>query len=227
MANDTYVDETAGGRTGIDRLAAQFGHPSGLWGSLTGLAMGIINHVPNRLAIDLLAVQPTDDVLELGFGPGRALHKLSRLACSGSVTGIDRSSAMLEQAAFHNRRAIAEGRVRLLQGTFESLPLDDASVDRILAVNVAYFMSPTGHALAEARRVLRHGGTISVYATDYSRMRRLQFAGPETFQMFDGPSFAAFFRESPFGRDETAIHHFRLPFGFRGIVASITKRDRA
>ncbi len=185
--------------------------------------MRILNHLPNRYAIDILGVNATDDVLELGFGPGRALHALSKLVSEGSVTGIDGSSVMLRQARAHNRHAIGAGRMRLIHGTFERLPLPSASVDKILAVNVAYFMSPLGNALAEARRVLRPGGKMSVYATDCSKMRWLQFAGDETFQMFDSHRLTAFFERSPFHRDRIVIHHLRLPIGFRGLVACISK----
>ena len=227
MAENVYTGGAASPRTRFISMAAQFGHPHGLWGNLAGRAMAITNYLPNRVSIDLLDVQPTDDVLELGFGPGRALRRLSGLAFAGSVTGIDRSSAMLTQARLHNRRAIADGRVSLLRGTFEALPLANSSIDKILAVNIAYFISPAGSALAEARRVLRDGGTIVLYATDYSKMRWLQFAGPETYQMFDGSSFAAFLQDSPFHLDDIAVHRFSLPVGFRGLVATITKHAQA
>jgi len=53
----------------------------------------------------------------------------------------------------------------LIEGSFEQIPLENATVDKILAVNVIYFFSPTGAAIAEAHRVLRQGGTMSIYAT--------------------------------------------------------------
>lgn len=205
-------------------IAQQFSMPEGIGGRVAGAVMGLINHLPNRRAIELLDIGEQDDVFEMGFGPGWALKKMARLARSGTITGVDRSPTMFRQAQARNRAAIQDGRLKLIQGTFETLPLDSASVDKVLAVNVIYFCSPTGAALAEARRVLRPGGTMSIYATDCSSRRRLQFIGPETRQTFDLKGLEDFLGKSAFASDQIDIEAIWLPFGFRGLVARLCKR---
>jgi SAM-dependent methyltransferase len=205
-------------------IAQQFSMPEGMCGRVTGAVMGLINHLPNRRAIELLDIAEQDDVLEIGFGPGWALKKLAKLARSGTVTGVDRSATMFRQAQARNRAAIQDGKLKLIQGSFERLPLESASVDKVLAVNVIYFCSPTGTALAEAHRVLRPGGTMSIYATDCSSMKRLQFVGPETQQTFDRKGLEDFLRTSAFASDQIDIQMVWLPFGFRGLVARLGKR---
>jgi SAM-dependent methyltransferase len=205
-------------------IAQQFSMPEGMCGRVAGAVMGLINHLPNRRAIELLDIGEQDDVLEMGFGPGWALKKMARLARSGTITGVDRSPTTFRQAQARNRAAIQDGRLKLIQGTFETLPLESASVDKVLAVNVVYFCSPTGAALAEARRVLRPGGTMSIYATDCSSMRRLQFIGPETRQTFDLEGLEDFLGKSAFASDQIDIQMIWLPFGFRGLVARLCKR---
>lgn len=213
------------GTTGLhDFIAQQFSMPEGMCGRVAGAVMGLINHLPNRRAIELLDIGEQDDVLEMGFGPGWALNKMVKLARSGTITGVDRSPTMFRQARDRNRAAIQDGRLKLIQGTFETLPLESASVDKVLAVNVIYFCSPTGAALAEARRVLRPGGTMSIYATDCSSMRRLQFIGPETRQTFDLKGLEDFLGKSAFASDQIDIQMIWLPFGFRGLVARLCKR---
>jgi SAM-dependent methyltransferase len=207
-------------------IAQQFSMPEGICGRVTGAVMGLINHLPNRRAIELLGIAEQDDVLEIGFGPGWALKKMSKLARSGTITGVDRSPTMFRQAQARNRAAIQDGKLKLIQGTFERLPLESASVDKVLAVNVIYFCSPIGTALAEARRVLRPGGTMSIYATDCSSMRRLQFIGPETRQTFDRKGLEDFLSESAFASDQIDIQTVWLPFGFRGLVARLGKPHR-
>jgi SAM-dependent methyltransferase len=207
-----------------DFISQQFSMPEGVFGRLTGALMGVINHIPNKRAIELLDIAEQDDVLEIGFGPGFALRKMSRIVRSGRITGVDRSPTMFRQAQAQNRAAIQHGRLRLIQGTFEYLSLESASVDKVLAVNVIYFCSPNGTALAEAHRVLRPGGTMSIYATDCSSMRWLQFVGPETQQTFDRKGLEDFLNASAFGSDQIDIQTVWLPFGLRGLVARLCKR---
>lgn len=207
-----------------DFISQQFSMPEGTFGRLTGAVMGLINLLPNKRAIELLDIAEHDDVLEIGFGPGLALRKMSQLARSGRITGVDRSPTMFRQAQTRNRAAIQRGKLKLIQGTFECLPLESASVDKVLAVNVIYFCSPDGTALAEARRVLRPGGAMSIYATDCSSMRWLQFIGPETQQTFDRKGLVDFLQRSAFGSDHIDIQTVRLPFGFRGLLARLRKR---
>jgi ubiquinone/menaquinone biosynthesis C-methylase UbiE len=53
-------------------------------------------------------VQPTERVLEIGFGPGLAIAEMSRrVGDSGHVSGIDHSAVMLQQASKRNAAAVA------------------------------------------------------------------------------------------------------------------------
>jgi SAM-dependent methyltransferase len=210
-----------------DFISQQFSMPEGMFGRLTGAVMGLINHLPNKRAIELLDIAEQDDVLEIGFGPGLALRKMSQLVRSGRITGVDRSPTMFRQAQARNRAAIQHGKLELIQGTFECLSLESASVDKVLAVNVIYFCSPDGTALAEARRVLRPGGTMSIYATDCSFMRWLQFIDPETQQTFDRKGLEDFLQRSAFASDQIDIQTVWLPFGFRGLLVRLRKRGDA
>ncbi|TPI25063.1 class I SAM-dependent methyltransferase [Mesorhizobium sp. B3-2-1] len=219
------VLKTLDGTLGLHNfIAQQFSMPEGMCGRVTGAVMGLINHLPNRRAIEILDIAEQDDVLEIGFGPGFALREMSKRVRSGTITGVDLSPVMVRQAQVRNRAAIQHGKLKLIQGTFERLPLESVSVNKILAVNVIYFCLPIGTALAEARRVLRPGGTMSIYATDCSSRRRLQFIGPETRQTFDRKGLEDFLRQSAFATDQIDIQTVWLPFGFRGLVARLCKR---
>lgn len=209
----------------FELVARQFSRPEGTGGRAIAALMRIVNWIPNRRAIDLLDVAPTDDVLEIGFGPGNALKQLAQLASEGSVTGVDRSGTMFEAATRRNADAIGARRMTLLHGAFEALPMQDASVDRILAVNVLYFVGPLTTALAEAHRVLRPGGSLSIYVTDRSTMEALQFVGRDTRHSFDRASLERALSASVFGRGSVDVRRIWLPFGFRGLVAKVTKTE--
>ena len=81
-------------RAVIAAVVGQFGHPRGAAGSVAGWVMAHRrpNRQCNRRVVSLLGVQPTDRVLEIGFGPGLAVAGLSRrVGGSGHVYGIDHS----------------------------------------------------------------------------------------------------------------------------------------
>ncbi|WP_296596051.1 class I SAM-dependent methyltransferase [Phenylobacterium sp.] len=206
-----------------DAFAGHLRHPRGGWGRLVGQLMRVVNAEPNAQAIRALDVRTHHDVLELGFGPGEGVRGLARLASGGTVFGVDQSSAMLAQAEARNRAAIAAGRVRLSLGSFEATGLADRSVDRILAVNVAYFWSDPHAVLAELDRVLRPGGRISVYATDASAMARWGFIGAGHHRTFDAQGLAAALAAGPFPADAVRVSSVRLRGGVPGLVGVVEK----
>jgi SAM-dependent methyltransferase len=139
-------------------------HPRGAAGSVTGwmFAHRPSNRQRNRWAVSLLDVQPTDRVLEIGFGPGLAVAELTR-AGAGHVYGIDHSGVMLRQASRRNAAAIRAGRVTLINASAEQLLATlDGPFDAILAVNSLGFWPAPAERLAELRRRLAPGGRIAI-----------------------------------------------------------------
>jgi ubiquinone/menaquinone biosynthesis C-methylase UbiE len=122
------------------------------------------NRQRNRWVVSLLDVQPTDRVLEIGFGPGLAIADLSRrVGPSGHVYGIDHSDVMLRQATRRNAAAIQVGRVTLILGTVEQLPSAlDGPFDAIFAVNSLGFWPAQAERLEDLRRRLTPGGRIAI-----------------------------------------------------------------
>ena len=152
-----------------------------------GRVMAFINRAPNREAIASLEIEPSDIVLELGFGPGCAIRALVAKTPLGRVYGVDPSKEMLALASRRNKHAIASGRAQLLRGRIDALPLQSGSIDKILAVNVVYFFDEYGSELREARRLLKPGGKMAIYATNKSAMAHWKFPGPDTHRLF-GPN---------------------------------------
>ena len=91
----------------------------------------------NDTAIELLAPSTGERILELGFGPGRAL---GRLAANGAeVIGVETSADMLRSATRRNRADVDTGRIRLHQSDGINLPVDDHSIDGVISVHTIYF----------------------------------------------------------------------------------------
>jgi len=143
---------------------AQFHHPTGAVGHVAGWIMGrrSSNVARNRWAVELLDVQPTDRVIELGCGPGVAIAALATRAVRGLVVGVDHSQVMIGQARRRNRAAIRAGRVRLIHTPVERLSISDGPFDAALAVNtVGMWADPTAR-LRELARLLRPGGRVAL-----------------------------------------------------------------
>jgi ubiquinone/menaquinone biosynthesis C-methylase UbiE len=117
---------------------------------------------------DLLEVGPNDSVLEVGFGPGVVVQRLSHLAATGHVAGIDPSREMVEQARARNAAAIERGCVDLRHGSVERLPFANDTFDKALAINAMQVWPDAVAGLREMRRVIKPGGRIALGFTPYS-----------------------------------------------------------
>jgi SAM-dependent methyltransferase len=207
-------------------LGAQLRHPSGTIGSFVGWFMAIANDAPNRLAIDALELEPTDRVLELGFGPGWGLRTIAARIPDGQVCGVDQSDRMLRQATSMNQAAIAKGRVVLSEGLFSPLPWIDSTFDKILLVNVAYFFDPDGQDLAEVYRVLKLGGRIVIYVTSRETMIKWPFAAAETHKIYDRNELLDVLEGAGFQPSDIDIKDLQLPLGIKGLLATAVKSKR-
>lgn len=139
---------------------AQFACPQGKLGWLAGQLMAIKNSRMNRFAVEVLDVQPEDQVLEIGFGHGQAIQMIATLAKSGFTAGIDISDVMVRQAARRNKKLIESGHVELSQASVADIPYEFGRFDKILAVNNYQLWPNAEHNLTEIRRVLNKNGFL-------------------------------------------------------------------
>ena len=149
-------------------LMRTFGRPQGILGRLGGIIMARTNAGCGAWVTDLLDVGPNDNVLEVGFGPGVVIQRLSKRASAGHVAGIDPSREMVEQARARNTTAIQNGRVDLRRGSVISLPFDDNSFDKALAINSMQVWPEPAVGLREMRRVMKSGARVALGFTPYS-----------------------------------------------------------
>ncbi len=158
-------DQAETQRSGFrQRFRSQFRKPTGFGGKVAGWIMAHrpSNRERNAWAVSLLEFQPTDHVLEIGFGPGVAIKLMSQLVTGGHVVGIDHSEVMLQQARKRNASVIEQGRVQLLLASMSELPAVQDRFDKCLMVNVFHFWDNPGDVLRNVRRVMSLGGKIVV-----------------------------------------------------------------
>lgn len=139
---------------------AQFACPCGKLGWLIGHLMAIKNAGMNRFAVEMLDVQPEDQVLEIGFGQGQAVRMIAERAANGFTAGIDISEVMVHQAAKRNHKFVESGHVELSQASIANIPYEFARFDKVLAVNNYQFWPNAEHNLTEIQRVLGKNGML-------------------------------------------------------------------
>jgi ubiquinone/menaquinone biosynthesis C-methylase UbiE len=144
-------------------IVRQFKQPHGAVGHLAGFIMANrpSNIERNEWTLELLALKPTDYLLEVGFGPGIAIEKASQIITSGLIAGIDHSETMLRQARARKAAAIQRGTVKLYLGSVETLSCFDRPFDKICSANVVQFWRDPVAVFEKLRSLLTAGGTIA------------------------------------------------------------------
>lgn len=145
-------------------LVRQAHNPTGPAGHVVGWIFGrrSSNVRRNRWAVELLDVQPTERVIELGCGPGVAIAALADRAMRGLVVGVDQSEVMIGQARRRNADAIRQGRASLIHAPVERLQVKDGPFDAALAVNTVGMWPEPITRLREIGQRLRPGGRIAL-----------------------------------------------------------------
>jgi SAM-dependent methyltransferase len=108
-----------------------------------------------ELLVDRLGVRPGRRLLDLAAGTGKLTREL--VVRGAEVVAVEPMAGMRDQL----RRSVPSGRLEILDGTAEALPLPDGSADAAtVAQAFHWFDGPT--ALAELQRVLRPDGWLAV-----------------------------------------------------------------
>jgi SAM-dependent methyltransferase len=104
-------------------------------------------------ALELLAVEPGERVVDLACGPGNVTRRL--VSAGASVIGVDVAPGMLALAS----RDVPEADFALMD--LERLAFTDGGFDAALCGHGLQFVPRLDMALCEARRILRPGGRLA------------------------------------------------------------------
>ncbi len=155
-----------------------------------------------------VALRQPSRVLEVAAGTGVVTRQLANaLPLSVSIIATDLNQAMLEQAAAGGTTRPVEWR----QADALQLPFPDGAFDVVVCQFAAMFFPDKRKAFAEARRVLRPGGSFIFSVWD--RIEENEFADIITQAL-----------ESPF-RDNPPRFLARIPHGYHNL--SVIAQDLA
>jgi ubiquinone/menaquinone biosynthesis C-methylase UbiE len=121
-----------------------------------------------RLVRAALAAAPGERILDIGCGPGFYEAELvEEVGTGGSIVGVDASPDML---ALARQRCRDYPNVEFLEGAATSPPVEDATFDGAVCVQVLEYVPDATAALAAMQRALKPGGRIVVWDTDFATM---------------------------------------------------------
>jgi ubiquinone/menaquinone biosynthesis C-methylase UbiE len=136
----------------------------------------------SRSVVGSLAIGDSDrTVVDVGCGTGIELARLaSSTASRTQFIGVEPAAKMRELAA---ARTAEYDNVRILDGSFERIPLEERSVDYLYSILAFHWVTDLERSVSEIRRVLRSSGGID-----------LSFIGRENGREFIQKTTPVFFR---------------------------------
>lgn len=136
--------------------------------------------------------RPLGRLVDIGTGTGRMIELFGGDALQ--ATGIDRSSEMLRLARVKLEAAGIPSSLR--QGDMNALPLDDGTADTVIIHQVLHYAHSPAVAIAEAGRVLSHGGRLLVVDFAAHEREELRTTDAHIRLGFDDETMAGWFLSS-------------------------------
>ena len=125
---------------------------------LAWVARTLMNYSNAQVSIDIvnrMNLKKTDHVLELGVGNGLAIKEIAKIS-ENKIIGIEISAEFrkkLLDKQLPKNIVILENDAKDL-----SNEIPDGSIDKLLAINVIYFLKPVEQYILEFKRILKKGG---------------------------------------------------------------------
>jgi SAM-dependent methyltransferase len=134
------------------------------------------DHLPIVLpTLELMKLEPTDRVLDVGCGTGWLPRLIGARVPEGLVVGIDVSDQMIERA----RRASGPFQnLTYLVGGVDRIPWDAGFFAKVISVESAYYWPDPAQGIAEVFRVLAPGGSAWILINYYRDNRHCHQWGP-------------------------------------------------
>ena len=193
-------------------IGKQMQYPRGIFGKILFAWMTRKTIAHARWTVDLMDIQPDDDIIEIGFGNGANIQLLLQQAARGSVTGVEISDTAIEMASKKNAKAITEGKVILHKAAGNALPFEAGVYDKACTVATAYVIEDPGAVFKEMYRVLKPHGRAAVTFPVRENFMQFKPVGAEGFYLHELADLEKYFRDAGFVNCRTE-HNDQVRFG--------------
>ena len=117
------------------------------------------DHISNDLTINNIDLNSNDILLDIGCGIGTAVKIASKKCHDGMVYGIDPTETMINIA---KKDLVKTSNIKFSIGSAENIPLEDESVNKIIAINSIHHWNDYNKGFFEVNRVLESGGSFFI-----------------------------------------------------------------
>lgn len=114
-------------------------------------------------AVNAMAIDPADRVLEVGCGHGVAVSLVCEKLDDGTITAIDRSATMIGMAERRNHEHVSSGKATFQAVTLDEADFADQQFDKIFAIHVSVFWQQSRQALTIVKRLLAPDGALFLF----------------------------------------------------------------
>ncbi|XP_064182660.1 uncharacterized methyltransferase YdaC-like [Anguilla rostrata] len=146
-----------------NEITSQLSHPKkSIMGHFVWQCMEVNNTFLMKNAVKLCQIQPDHNILEVGFGAGIGLHEATKFMTGpeGKLFGLDPSEYMHKVAQERLASHLGAGKVHLLRGQVESIPLPDKCIHGVYHSNCHMYWPDKTAAATELLRVMKPGARM-------------------------------------------------------------------
>ena len=159
-------------------------------------------------------INSNDNILDIGCGGGATLKRMSNDIVEGHLTGIDYSHTSVNVSTSNNLEDVQRGKMKIIEGSVESLPFEENYFDKIITVESFYFWPNHLENLKEVLRVLKVDGEFLLVADIYNKeglddqtlnnIKEFNLYNPTTLEFYTLLSDAGFRNIKIYTRENTS-----------------------
>ena len=193
--------------------------PSGIFGKIVmSFVFDKGNSFLNGFTNEVMSIRPDERILDIGCGTGKLVKVMSDQITSGQIDGIDFSGAMVSIARKRNKKNISTGKVKILEGDFNTLSFPNNFYDKICTVNTLYFWSEPMATAQKAADILKPGGKFVVAFEDIEQLEKRNL-NRDVFSFYKADDVKNLLAESGFSGDSGTVSRTKGIRKFHCVVA--------